>query len=77
MTCMEENRGIQMSENELKAIEAVETLIRYIEDIDGDLREGLERTPERVIESFREIYSGYIDDAEDILSATFNSEGYD
>ncbi|MBS65240.1 MAG: GTP cyclohydrolase I FolE [Euryarchaeota archaeon] len=66
-----------MSENELKAIEAVETLIRYIEDIDGDLREGLERTPERVIESFKEIYSGYVDDAEEILSATFNSEGYD
>jgi len=66
-----------MSENELKAIEAVETLIRYIEDIDGDLREGLERTPERVVESFKEIYSGYVDDAEEILSATFNSEGYD
>ncbi len=60
-----------------KAIEAVETLIRYIESIDGDLREGLERTPHRVIESFKEIYSGYGDDAEQILSATFNSEGYD
>ena len=66
-----------MSRNENMAVKAVETLIRYIEDIDGELREGLERTPERVIESFKEVYSGYGEDAEDILSATFNSEGYD
>jgi len=74
---MEEYRGILMSRNENMAVKAVETLIRYIEDIDGELREGLERTPERVIESFKEVYSGYGEDAEDILSATFNSEGYD
>ena len=66
-----------MIEGQIKAIEAVDTIIRYIESIDGDLREGLSRTPERVIESFKEIYSGYGDDAQDILSATFNSEGYD
>ena len=66
-----------MNNDENNAIEAVEVLIRYIEGIEGDLREGLERTPERVIESFKEIYSGYGDDARDILSATFNSEGYD
>ena len=48
-----------MSDQHSKAIEAVDTIIRYIESIDGDLREGLERTPERVIESFKEIYSGY------------------
>ena len=74
---MEENRGIWMTEGQNKAIEAVDTIIRYIESIDGDLREGLSRTPERVIESFKEIYSGYGDDAQEILSATFNSEGYD
>jgi len=73
---MEEYRGILMNHNENMAVKAVETLIRYIEDIDGELREGLERTPERVIESFKEVYSGYGEDAEDILSATFNSEGY-
>ena len=66
-----------MNNDENNAIEAVEVLIRYIEGIEGNLREGLERTPERVIESFKEIYSGYGDDARDILSATFNSEGYD
>jgi len=73
---MGEYRGILMSHNENMAVKAVETLIRYIEDIDGELRQGLERTPERVIESFKEVYSGYGEDAEDILSATFNSEGY-
>ena len=35
--------------NHAQAVEAVETLIRHIEDIDGDLREGLERTPERAV----------------------------
>ena len=41
-----------------QAISAVDTLVRYIESANGDLREGLARTPERVIESFEEIYSG-------------------
>ena len=59
------------------AVTAVETLVRYIEGIDGDLREGLERTGERVVESYEEIFSGYSDDAEKILEATFNGEGYD
>lgn len=67
-----------MNDDETAAVDAVETLIRHIEGInDGVLREGLQRTPERVIESFKEIYSGYDDDAQEILSATFNSEGYD
>ena len=60
-----------------QAISAVDTLVRYIESANGDLREGLARTPERVIESFVEIYSGYSDDAKSILDSTFNSEGYD
>ena len=55
-----------------KAVSAVDTLIRYIESANGDLREGLTRTPERVVESFDEIYSGYSEDAESILDATFN-----
>ena len=60
-----------------QAVSAVDTLVRYIESANGDLREGLARTPERVVESFDEIYSGYSGDAESILDATFNSEGYD
>ena len=60
-----------------QAIVAVDTLVRYIESANGELREGLARTPQRVIESFEEIYSGYSGNSEYILDATFNSEGYD
>ena len=60
-----------------QAVAAVNTLVRYIESTNGELREGLARTPERVIDSFVEIYSGYSGDAKSILNATFNSEGYD
>tara|TARA_B100000131_G_scaffold54149_1_gene49096 strand:+ start:2492 stop:3073 length:582 start_codon:yes stop_codon:yes gene_type:complete len=67
-----------MSDNNRENAErAVEILIRYIEKSDGDLREGLIRTPERVIESFDEIFSGYSLNAEEILDSTFNAEGYD
>jgi len=55
---------------------AVETLVRYIEGCDGELREGLEKTPVRVIQSLEEIFSGYQKDAEEILESTFNAEGY-
>ncbi|MAK77953.1 MAG: GTP cyclohydrolase I FolE [Euryarchaeota archaeon] len=62
-----------------KAEEAVDTLLRYIESIDSDssLREGLARTPERVIQSWSEIFSGYSSNAADVLDSTFNAEGYD
>ena len=60
-----------------EAMDAVETLVRYIEKIDGDLREGLEDTPKRVIEAFEELYNGYSMDADTLLDATFNAEGYD
>ena len=63
--------------NKQQAITAVDTLVRYIESADGELREGLARTPQRVIDSFEEIYSGYSGNSELILDATFNSEGYD
>jgi len=63
--------------NKQQAIVAVETLVRYIESANGEFREGLARTPQRVIESFEEIYSGYSGNSELILDATFNSEGYD
>ena len=60
-----------------EAMGAVETLVRYIEKIDGDLREGLEDTPKRVIEAFEELYNGYSMDADTLLDATFNADGYD
>ena len=59
------------------AEKAVETLVRYIEELDGPLREGLQRTPERVIDSYSELFSGYNQKSDEILDATFNAEGYD
>ena len=58
------------------AEEAVKTLIRWIGD-DPD-REGLADTPKRVIKSFEEHFSGYLEDPEEILMRTFEeTEGYD
>ena len=54
---------------------AVKTLLRYLEE-DFE-REGLLDTPERVIDSWDEIFSGYEMDPKSILSSTFNGEGYD
>ena len=54
MNCME-GKVIEMIENNLRdeAIKAIDTLVRFIENNDeGELREGLKRTPERVIGSY-------------------------
>ena len=58
-----------------EAEQAVKTLLSYLES--DSSREGLMDTPKRVIESFDEIFSGYDLDAADVLSSTFNAEGYD
>ena len=58
-----------------EAISAVKTLLGYIED-DVE-REGLFNTPNRVIDSWEEIFGGYEMDPSKILSSTFNGEGYD
>jgi len=46
-------------------------------DGNGELREGLRNTPKRVVESWKELYSGYNQDPKETLNATFNGEGYD
>ncbi|NCF97805.1 MAG: GTP cyclohydrolase I FolE [Euryarchaeota archaeon] len=58
-----------------EAMNAVKTLLEYIEG--NSSREGLVNTPKRVIDSFDEIYAGYSMDSEEVLSSTFNGEGYD
>ena len=58
-----------------EAMQAVEILLSYLED--DYQREGLNNTPQRVIDSWDEIFSGYSDDAKEILEATFNGEGYE
>ena len=59
------------------AIEAVETIVRCVEGCEGTLREGLSKTPERVVQSYVEVFSGYNQDSQEILDSTFNAEGYD
>jgi GTP cyclohydrolase I len=54
-----------------EALEAVRTLIQYIGD--DPEREGLLDTPERVVRSFDEIYSGYLQNPTQILQRTFST----
>ncbi len=54
---------------------AVKKLLQYLES-DAE-REGLLKTPQRVINSFDEIFSGYEQDPAEVLDSTFNGEGYD
>ena len=59
-----------------EAEEAVRTLIRWAGDDPG--REGLVGTPDRVVRSYEEFYSGYEQDPIEILHRTFEeTEGYD
>ena len=58
-----------------EAENAVLTLLQYLESDPN--REGLLDTPKRVIDSWDEVFSGYTTNAETILQATFNAEGYD
>ncbi len=73
---------IGIRENKLKqptrkqAEQAVRTLIKWAGEDPG--REGLKDTPKRVVKSYEELFSGYKDDPEEILSRTFSeTEGYD
>ena len=55
---------------------AVRVLLRWAGD-DPD-REGLVGTPDRVVRSYEEFFSGYLEDPTDMLARTFEeTEGYD
>jgi GTP cyclohydrolase I len=58
------------------AEQAVRTLLNYLEGTENGDREGLDKTPARVIDAWDEIFAGYGMNAGDILEATFNAEGY-
>ena len=59
-----------------EALNAVRTLISWAGD-DPD-REGLIETPDRVVRSYKEFFSGYDEDPEKVLGKTFEEvEGYD
>lgn len=65
-----------MKPSRVEAEAAVRTLLKYLEGVRGEEREGLVKTPARVIDSWDEIFAGYEMDASEILEATFNGEGY-
>ncbi|MGB0780781.1 MAG: GTP cyclohydrolase I FolE, partial [Candidatus Poseidoniaceae archaeon] len=67
--------GVKMMVDRTDAENAVRTLLQYLESDPN--REGLLDTPKRVIDSWDEVFSGYTTNAETILQATFNAEGYD
>ena len=59
-----------------EALAAVKTLISWAGD--DPAREGLVETPDRVIRAYREFFSGYEEDPEQVLAKTFEEvEGYD
>ena len=68
--------GIKMVSRK-EAEDAVRTLLSYLEGEDNAEREGLLKTPKRVIDSWEEVFSGYSKQASDVLNADFNAEGYD
>ena len=67
---------ISKSSLEKEALEAVKTLILWAGD--DPERVGLVDTPKRVVKAYKEFFSGYEEDPEEILSRTFEEvEGYD
>ena len=59
-----------------QAKNAVKTLLLWAGD--NPDREGLKGTPDRLIDSYQEYFSGYKKDPKDFLSRTFReTEGYD
>jgi len=67
-----------MKEKEMKETYSIkESIISQLEYIGEDpTREGLLRTPERVVNTWNELYKGYLQDPKDIFT-TFEAEGYD
>jgi GTP cyclohydrolase I len=57
-----------------EALEAVRTLIRWAGDDPG--REGLVGTPDRVVRSYEEFFSGYDEDPVALLQRTFEEMGW-
>ena len=70
------------TENELKKVsdkEAEEAIVKILTWMgENPNREGLIETPKRVINAYKEFFSGYKQDASKILEKTFGDvEGYD
>jgi GTP cyclohydrolase I len=71
-----ERQGNVARPTRAQAEDAVRTLIRWAGD--DPAREGLVGTPDRVVRSYEEFYSGYEQDPEALLRTTFEeTNGYD
>jgi GTP cyclohydrolase I len=79
LTVLPGSGGVHASDRQpsrAEAEEAVRTLIRWAGD--DPSREGLLDTPARVARSYKELFVGYTQDPDDILSTTFaETENYD
>lgn len=69
MTAVIKKLSINSGVSDDQAKDAVRTLLRFIGE--NPEREGLKQTPSRVIKSFKELYSGYSQNSEEVLSKTF------
>jgi GTP cyclohydrolase IA len=66
----------ELTENEMGMQHHLEKILDYIGE--DSQREGLLETPKRVIQSWKELFSGYNEDPAEILSKTFTeTENYD
>jgi len=63
---------------DLSSIDSKELLREILRRVGDDpSREGLRQTPERIVRSWKEIYGGYAQRAEDVLVTQFQAEQYD
>jgi GTP cyclohydrolase IA len=63
---------------DLSSIDSKELLREILRRVGDDPdREGLRQTPDRIVRSWKEIYGGYAQRAEDVLVTQFQAEEYD
>lgn len=63
---------------DLSAVDSKELLREILRRVGDDPdREGLQQTPDRIVRSWKEIYGGYGQRAEDVLVTQFQAEQYD
>ena len=63
---------------DLSVVDSKELLREILRRIGDDPdREGLQQTPDRIVRSWKELYAGYAQRAEDILVTQFQAEQYD
>lgn len=65
----ESNKELEKKPSLEEAKAAITTLLKYLGE--NTEREGLKGTPNRIIESYKELFSGYTEDPEKILSKRF------